>query len=88
MTLQLRPARTAKAATGTIPHEVLIGPHSLLSDAPKVAGGNDLGPDPHELLDAALAGCTALTLMLYARGRVGISTASSQNDLLLNEVGS
>jgi len=67
MTLQLRPARTAKAATGTIAHEVLIGPHSLLSNAPKAARGDDLGPDPHELLDAALASCTALTLMLYAR---------------------
>jgi putative redox protein len=67
MTLQLHPARTAKAATGTIAHEVLIGQHSLLSDTPRAAGGDDLGPDPHELLDAALASCTALTLMLYAR---------------------
>ena len=67
MTVKLRPARTAKAATGTIAHEVLIGSHSLVSDEPKAAGGDDLGPDPHELLDAALASCTALTLMLYAR---------------------
>ena len=40
MTVQLRPARTAKAVTGTIAHAVLIGPHSLLSDAPKAAGGD------------------------------------------------
>jgi putative redox protein len=67
MAVQLRPVRTAKAAAGSIAHEVLIGPHSLLSDSPKAGGGDDLGPDPHELLDAALASCTALTLMLYAR---------------------
>jgi putative redox protein len=62
-----RPARTARAAVGSIAHEIRIGAHGLLSDAATAAGGDDLGPDPHELLDAALASCTALTLMLYAR---------------------
>jgi|SRR5208283_2094535 len=62
-----RAVRTARAAVGSIAHELRIGAHVLLSDAAKITGGDDLGPDPHELLDAALASCTALTLMLYAR---------------------
>ena len=62
-----RPVRTARAAVGSIAHEVRIGAHVLLSDAATTAGGADLGPSPHELLDAALASCTALTLMLYAQ---------------------
>jgi putative redox protein len=52
---------------GSIAHELRLGAHVLLSDAATAEGGDDLGPDPHELLDAALASCTALTLMLYAR---------------------
>jgi len=62
-----RVVRTARADVGTIAHEVRIGAHALLSDVAQAAGGDDLGPNPHELLDAALASCTALTLMLYAR---------------------
>ncbi len=67
MSMKLHPVRTSKASTGTIAHQVAIGSHVLLTDAALAAGGEDLGPDPHELLDAALASCTALTLMLYAR---------------------
>src|SRR5208282_4445505 len=64
---ELRPVRTVRAAVGSIAHEIRIGAHVLLSDAAPAAGGDDCGPNPHELLDAALASCTALTLMLYAR---------------------
>jgi putative redox protein len=67
MGTSLRPVRTAKASRGAIAHELSIGAHVLLSDEAPASGGDDLGPDPHELLDAALASCTALTLMLYAR---------------------
>src|SRR5271165_2367042 len=62
-----RVVRTARAEAGKIAHEIRIGAHVLLSDEANVAGGDDLGPNPHELLDAALASCTALTLMLYAQ---------------------
>ncbi len=57
----------SKAAVGLIAQQVTIGPHAFLSDAPVASGGDDLGPDPHDLIDAALASCTALTLHLYAR---------------------
>jgi putative redox protein len=67
MSIELRPVRTTKAAAGAIAQQLQIGPHILISDSPREIGGDDLGPDPHELLDAALASCTALTLNLYAR---------------------
>ena len=46
---------------------VSIGPHQLLSDEPEVAGGGDQGPDPYELLLAALGSCTNMTLRIYAK---------------------
>lgn len=63
----LRQVRAVKARTGNIAQQLEIGPHRLLADAAGEIGGDDLGPDPHELLDAALAACTALTLRLYAK---------------------
>ena len=71
MAAKLRAARTAKARVGTIAQQIEIGPHLVITDA----GRDDLGPDPHELLDAALAACTALTLTLYARHK-GIELAA------------
>ncbi len=62
-----RVVRTSKASVGALAQHIEIGPHVLLSDAALDVGGEDLGPRPHELLDAALAACTALTLTLYAR---------------------
>lgn len=59
--------RVSKAAVGHIAQDVAIGQHAFISDAPVASGGDDLGPDPHDLIDAALASCTALTLHLYAR---------------------
>jgi putative redox protein len=48
-------------------HEVEIeGGHSLVSDEPASAGGNDEGPSPTRLLAASLAACTAITVEMYA----------------------
>lgn len=46
-----------------------IGPHTLHSDVPVELGGEGAGPEPHDLFDAALGACKALTLALYARQR-------------------
>ena len=47
--------------------EIHAGNHSLLADEPKKYGGADLGPNPYDLLNAALGACTSMTLQMYAR---------------------
>jgi len=44
---------------------IRIGKHRLQSDEP-ADWGNDGGPDPYELLLAALGACTSMTLRMYA----------------------
>ena len=43
------------------------GGHSLIGDEPVEKGGADLGPAPYQMLAAALAECTAMTVRWYAR---------------------
>lgn len=43
-----------------------VGGQRFIGDEPVTAGGTGLGPAPHDLLSAALAECTVLTLRLYA----------------------
>jgi putative redox protein len=52
-------------------HEVRVGPHVFAVDASISDGGEGLGPNPHDLYDAALGACEALTVLWYAR-RKGI----------------
>ncbi len=48
-------------------HEVdLEGGHELIVDEPPDRGGADTGPRPTQLLAASLAGCTAITVEMYA----------------------
>jgi putative redox protein len=51
---------------GRFQQEITAGTHRLLADEPVAAGGGDSGPNPYDLLLAALGACTAMTLRLYA----------------------
>ena len=47
-------------------HVVSVRQHQIAVDEPAASGGEDLGPDPHELYDSALGACKALTVLWYA----------------------
>jgi putative redox protein len=47
-------------------HEVHIGKHMLAVDESPELGGEDSGPSAHDLYDAALGACNALTVLWYA----------------------
>ena len=52
---------------GNLRQEIDAGSHTLYADEPVDAGGDNSGPNPYELLLAALGACTSMTLLLYAR---------------------
>lgn len=51
---------------GKFAQQIQAAGHTLTADEPKNVGGNDLGPGPYDLLSAALAACTSMTIRLYA----------------------
>ena len=54
-------------SAGNLKQDIQLGPHHILADEPVEAGGEGRGPDPYELLLAALGACTSMTVLLYAR---------------------
>ena len=52
---------------GKLQQIIEVGSHRLTADASVEAGGEATGPEPHDLLAAALGACTALTVTMYAR---------------------
>lgn len=53
--------------THELAQTVAVNSHSLIADATLKEGGDDAGPSPHDLYDAALGACKAITVMWYAR---------------------
>lgn len=45
------------------------GQHVFIGDETAANGGDDLGPSPFQLLAAALAECTAMTVRIFARSQ-------------------
>jgi putative redox protein len=52
--------------TGKMRHLVRVRQHVLSVDEFEALGGEDTGPAPHDLYDAALGACKALTVLWYA----------------------
>jgi len=50
-------------------HEIQIGANSLTTDLTPKEGGEGSGPGPHDLYDAALGACKALTVLWHAKRR-------------------
>lgn len=62
MTLNLQ-----KSDSGTYRQTISIHQHTVFSDVAAALGGEDSAPDPHDLYDASLAACKAITLLMYAK---------------------
>jgi putative redox protein len=57
---------TARRIAG-LSHEIdLSDERAIVIDEPAADGGTDTGPRPSQLLASSLAGCTAITIELYA----------------------
>ncbi len=56
-----------RESTGATKHIVKIRAHEFAVDASPDGGGKDAGPTPHDLYDASLAACKALTMLIYAQ---------------------
>lgn len=52
--------------TGKMKHHVQVRDHRFAVDELASVGGEDAGPTPHDLYDAALGACKALTVVWYA----------------------
>jgi len=78
----------ATADIGTINYTtaLMAGHHPLTSDEGPGLGGKDTGPAPHELLCAALAACTAITLRMYAERKTW-SLRAAHVDVLFQKQG-
>lgn len=56
----------SRAEAGKLKQQIEVGGNRFHADVAVNLGGEDAGPDPHELLDAALGACTALTVQMVA----------------------
>ena len=55
-----------ETGNGRLQQFVTAGPHRFLADEPVADGGLGSGPNPYDLLLAALGACTSMTLRLFA----------------------
>lgn len=55
-----------ETGTGAYAVDVRAGRHGWIADEPVAVGGDDAGPNPYQLLSAALGACTVMTMRMYA----------------------
>ncbi len=60
-------ARATETGIGPLQNRIEFGAHQLLADEPGTLGGGGTGPGPYDLLCAALAACTSMTVRLFAQ---------------------
>ena len=60
------PLSVTRDHSGKMRHIVRVRDHVLVVDEAETLGGEDSGPSPHDLYDAALGACKALTVLWYA----------------------
>ena len=75
------------------PFKVLLSDarHAFCSDIDSKLGGEDTGPNPHELLEAALVGCTLQTMQMYSARKgwdigvthVGVKTLAEGAEVII-----
>ena len=63
-------AEVTVQSVGKLRQQIDAGAHTLYADEPVGVGGDDAGPNPYELLLAALGACTSMTLLIYARRKL------------------
>jgi putative redox protein len=61
------PIELRRDTAAAMAQKLMIRSHSLTVDGSIAEGGDDAGPSAHDLYDAALGACKALTVMWYAR---------------------
>lgn len=81
---------------GGIAAHLKIRGHEMIADEGSALGGRDAGPNPHEMIEAALTACTIMTLQLYADRKqwplesadvsVLIEKEDSKETLILREI--
>jgi len=58
---------TVRGKADALAQEIVVGRHRLSADEPTSLGGTDTGPNPYDLLLAALGSCKSITVTMYAR---------------------
>jgi putative redox protein len=73
-----------RKANATMAQTVAVRGHAWVADVSTDEGGADEGPSPHDLYDAALGACKALTVMWFARKK-GIAVDDVQTKIVRDD---
>lgn len=57
----------AESNAGQFAQRISTRDHQFIADEPESLGGENLGPNPYELLLASIGACTSMTIRMYAK---------------------